>query len=138
MWNYIQPVEILFGEGRIKEIKDLAQKIGVNRGILVCSNYFIRTKMAEQIVAESEGKLVAVFGEIAPNPDVTEVDKCADVIRANNIDFVVMIGGGSVMDCAKAAATIALTNDSIRKYHGTGLQLPTTLVSISWATQLLF
>ncbi len=126
MWNYIQPVEILFGEGRIKEIKDLAQKMGVNRGILVCSNYFIRTKMAEQIVAESEGKLVAVFGEIAPNPDVTEVDKCADVIRANNIDFVVMIGGGSVMDCAKAAATIALTNDSIRKYHGTGLQLPTT------------
>ena len=55
---------------------------------------------------------------------MTEVDACADVIRSKNIGFVVALGGGSSMDCAKAAASIALTEDSIRKYHGTGVAMP--------------
>lgn len=70
---------------------------------------------------ESEGMLVASFGDVSPNPDVTEVDACAEIIRQNDIGFVVALGGGSPMDCAKAAASVALTQDSIRKYHGTGL-----------------
>lgn len=75
-------------------------------------------------MSDSKGMLVASFGDISPNPDVTEVDACADIIRKNNIEFVVVVGGGSPMDCAKAAASVALTNDSIRKYHGTGVSLP--------------
>jgi alcohol dehydrogenase len=75
-------------------------------------------------VEESQGALVTAFGELSPNPDVTEVDACADVIRKEGIDFVVALGGGSSMDCAKAAASIALTEDSIRKYHGTGEAMP--------------
>ena len=50
--------------------------------------------------------------------------KLAEIIRQNNIGFVVALGGGSPMDCAKAAASVALTQDSIRKYHGTGVALP--------------
>lgn len=57
-------------------------------------------------------------------PDVVEVDACAEVIRQKNIGFVVALGGGSPMDCAKAAASVALTPDSIRKYHGTGVAMP--------------
>mgnify|MGYP000013602551 CR=1 FL=1 len=68
--------------------------------------------------------LVASFGDVSPNPDVTEVDACAEIIRQNDIGFVVALGGGSPMDCAKAAASVALTQDSIRKYHGTGVALP--------------
>lgn len=72
---------------------------------------------------ESDGMLVQMFGDLSPNPDVTEVDACADVIRKNDVGFVVALGGGSSMDCAKAAASIALTDDSIRKYHGTGIPM---------------
>ncbi len=123
MWNYIQPVEILFGEGRVSEIKDVAIKLGGNRGILVCTKFFIKSGFAKQVMDDSDGLLVAVFGDISPNPSVDEVDNCANVIRANNIDFVVVIGGGSAMDAAKAAATIALEDASIRKYHGTGVSI---------------
>lgn len=87
-------------------------------------DHFFKSGLAEKIMSDSEGMLVASFGDISPNPDVTEVDACADIIRKNNIEFVVVVGGGSPMDCAKAAASVALTNDSIRKYHGTGVSLP--------------
>lgn len=123
-WDYMQPVKIYFGKGRVREIKKIAQELGVKRGLLVASPFFFRSGLAEKIMQESAGMLTASFGDISPNPDVTEVDECAEVIRKNNIGFVVALGGGSPMDCAKAAASVALTGDSIRKYHGTGISLP--------------
>ncbi len=123
-WDYIQPVEIHFGKGRVNEIKNIASSLGCKKGILVASPFFFKSGLAKKIMEESDGMLVASYGDVSPNPDVTEVDACADIIRQNNIEFVVVIGGGSPMDCAKAAASVSLTKDSIRKYHGTGISLP--------------
>lgn len=124
IWEYEQPVKIRFGKGRISEIKDIAKTIEKSNGLLVADPFFFTNGLVEKIVKESEGTIIASFGDLSPNPDVTEVDACADIIREKNIDFVVALGGGSSMDCAKAAASIALTNDSIRKYHGTGEVMP--------------
>lgn len=123
-WDYIQPVKIHFGKGRCAEIKDLAKKLGAENGLLVADPFFFKNGLAEKIMKDSEGALTASFGNLSPNPDVTEVDACAEVIRSRNVGFVVALGGGSSMDCAKAAASVALTEDSIRKYHGTGVPMP--------------
>lgn len=123
-WDYLQPVKIYFGKGRVQEIKKIAQELGCARGLLVAGPFFFKSGLAEKIMKESEGMLVASFGDVSPNPDVTEVDACAEIIRQNDIGFVVALGGGSPMDCGKAAASVALTQDSIRKYHGTGVALP--------------
>lgn len=124
VWDYMQPVKIYFGKGRVREIKKIARELGCERGLLVAGPFFFRSGLAEKIMQESAGMLTASFGDVSPNPDVTEVDECAEIIRKNNIGFVVALGGGSPMDCAKAAASVALTEDSIRKYHGTGISLP--------------
>lgn len=123
-WDYIQPVKIKFGKGRILEVKGIAKELGCERGLLVADPFFFTNGLAEKIMKESEGAIVAAFGELSANPDVTEVDACASMIRKKNIGFVVALGGGSSMDCAKAAASIAMTEDSIRKYHGTGVPMP--------------
>ena len=119
-----QPVKIRFGKGRVSEVKDLAKEMGIKNGLLVADPFFFTNGLAERIVKESEGAIIASFGDLSPNPDVTEVDACAAIIREKEIGFVVALGGGSSMDCAKAAASIALTDDSIRKYHGTGVAMP--------------
>lgn len=123
-WNYLQPVNIKFGNGRVKEIKELAKKLGCKKGLLVSDPFFLDSGLAKAIVDDSKGVILNVFADVSPNPDVKEVDSCAKVIKEKNIDFVVALGGGSAMDCAKAAATIALTEDSIKKYHGTGEAIP--------------
>lgn len=124
IWEYFQPVTIKFGNGISSKIKDSAEQLGGTRGLLVTDPFFLTSGLAEKIVSESEGVLSGIFGEVSPNPDVCEVDQCASVIRENNYDFVVALGGGSALDCAKAAASICLTADSIRKYHGTSLTMP--------------
>ena len=123
-WDYLQPVKIHFGKGRVKEIKEIVRELGCERGLLVAGPFFFKSGLAEKVIKESEGMIVASFGDVSPNPDVAEVDACAEVIRQKNIGFVVALGGGSPMDCAKAAASVALTPDSIRKYHGTGVAMP--------------
>lgn len=123
-WEYLQPVVIRFGNGIRKELKAVAESLGCRDGLLVSDPFFVTNGLAEQIVSESDGVLTGIFGEVSPNPDVTEVDACAEVIRKNGHGFVVALGGGSALDCAKAAGSICLTEDSIRRYHGTGEAMP--------------
>ena len=124
LWEYTQPVTIRFGEGVVKELGPVVTGLGCHRGLLVSSPFFMRSGIAQQIVDLSNGALVSIYSGVSPNPEVSEVDACAARIRESDIDFLVALGGGSTLDCAKAAGTVCFTNDSIRKYHGTGVALP--------------
>lgn len=123
-WNYEQPVNIRFGNGKLKELSELAETLQVHRGILITGPHFVKNGVADRIIEESNGKLIAVYSGISPNPDVTEVDACVQIIREQNIDYIVALGGGSTIDCAKAASVVSLTKESVRKYHGTKVILP--------------
>lgn len=123
-WDYIQPVNIKFGEGMLSKLRDITEGMGLKKGILVCDPFFAGNGLADRLMKENEGLLVRMYSEISPNPDVKEVDACADVMRETEAEFTVALGGGSALDCAKAASTICFTEDSIRKYHGTGDILP--------------
>lgn len=123
-WLYTQPVTILFGEGEIKQLSSVAEKMKVKKGMLVSTPFFIRNGFAEQLKKESNGTIDTIFSDVSPNPDVKEVDACASILREKKLDFVIALGGGSVLDLAKAAATLCLTTDSVTKYHGTGVAVP--------------
>lgn len=124
LWEYLQPVTIRFGEGVVKDLTQAAADLGCSRGLLVSDPFFMTSGLAQQIVDASKGSLVSIYSEVSPNPEVTEVDACAEQIRKEKIDFLVALGGGSALDCAKAAGSICFTEDSIRKYHGTGEAMP--------------
>lgn len=123
-WEYLQPVTIRFGNGLIHTLPEAAAGIGGKKGILVTDPFFVQSGKAAEIMAESKGMISAVFSGISPNPDVTEVDACAAAVREAGADFIVALGGGSSMDCAKAASVTCLTGESIVKYHGTGVPVP--------------
>lgn len=123
-WNYEQPVSIVFGAGRIKDLTELINDTGGSKGILITTEPFKSNGISDDIIAETNGLIIEKFTDVSPNPDVKEVDMCASIIREKGIDFVVALGGGSVIDCAKAAASVATTEDSIRMYHGKGTKLP--------------
>ena len=123
-WDYLQPVKNSFRQRQSKRNQRNSQRAWLRKRPSGGRTVFFKSGLAEKVIKESEGMIVASFGDVSPNPDVVEVDACAEVIRQKNIGFVVALGGGSPMDCAKAAASVALTSDSIRKYHGTGVAMP--------------
>lgn len=123
-WQYTQPVTILFGEGKISQLTEISDKLQGSKGLLISTPFFVRSGLAEKIKADSQGKITEIFSGVSPNPDVTEVDACAKLIRESGIDFVIALGGGSVLDHAKASASVCLTDKSIREFHGTGVPMP--------------
>ena len=56
-WDYLQPVKIRFGKGRVSEVKDLAKEMGIKNGLLVADPFFFTNGLAERIVKESEGAI---------------------------------------------------------------------------------
>lgn len=124
VWKYFQPVVLYFGNDQLNELSEIIKEKGYQRGLLITTGHFIKNKKAQEMISAKQNHLIEVFTGFSPNPDVTEVDACAEVLRKNQIDFVVAMGGGSVIDGAKAAASCALQTESVTRYHGTGIPLP--------------
>lgn len=121
-FEYIQPVKIKFGTAQIKQLPELLKQYQ-GTGILICSSFFYKNGDASKILNNNQ-QLTHIFYDISQNPDTSEVDACTQIIKDNNLKFVVAMGGGSVIDLAKVACTLATTNESVTRYHGTGVPLP--------------
>ena len=123
-WEYVQPVRIIFGNGQIKKLTSEIAKLNGSNGLLVTTAGFVRRGMAARILQLSDGTIKQVYSAVSPNPTVEECDNCASILRDNQCDFVVALGGGSVIDCAKAAATFGLTSSAATDFLGTGKTIP--------------
>lgn len=123
-WEYVQPVRIIFGNGQIKQLTSEIAKLNGTNGLLVTTAGFVRRGMAARVQQLSGGSIKLVYSAVSPNPTVEECDNCASILRDNHCDFVVALGGGSVMDCAKAAATFGLTSCAATDFLGTGKAIP--------------
>ena len=123
-WEYLQPVKIIFGNGAIYRLAEEITKLNCCNGLLITSESFEKRGFAEHIKEISNDSINLSYCHVSANPTVTECDKCADILRQNHCDFVVAMGGGSVMDCAKAATTFCMTNNQSTDYLGTGKAIP--------------
>lgn len=119
-WEFSLPVKIVFGVGKRKNIFEYIEEIGGTKGVLVCGKSFVKNGMADEFLKNAKGRIAAVFSDIRPNPTTDNVNSCVDLIRSEGADFAVALGGGSPMDCCKAACAIAKGNDKIEAYHSGG------------------
>lgn len=119
-WEFMLPVKLVFGNGKRKDLEKYINEIGGTRGILVCAKSFAKNGTADEFVKMSGGLIKGVFSDVRPNPTTDNVDSCVKLMRELDADFAVALGGGSPMDCCKAACAIAKGNDVIRSYHTGG------------------
>lgn len=119
-WEFNLPVKIVFGNGKRAEIEKYIDETDGTRGVLVCSASVAKRGVANEFIKNSGGKIKEIFTDIRPNPTTDNVDSCAELMRSCNADFAVALGGGSPMDCCKAAAAIARGSGKIAEYHTGG------------------
>jgi len=122
MWTFMLPTEIRFGPGAAGDIPALARRFG-NRWVLVTDVGLARLPLFHEI--RTALNPAGVYTEVEPNPTVHNVDALAAVVRSKGADVLVAVGGGSAMDCAKAAACLVRGGaESIRCFHTGGVTLP--------------
>lgn len=74
------------------------------------------------------GKTVTDFGGILPNPTYEKVQEGARIVREQGIDFILAVGGGSVIDCCKIVSAQARTDEDIWDMMYEKHRLPTEFV----------
>ncbi|MEE4408540.1 MULTISPECIES: alcohol dehydrogenase [unclassified Serratia (in: enterobacteria)] len=108
MQNFIlhTPTKILFGQD---QIAGLAQQIPADARILITygGGSVKKNGVLDQVYAALAGRNVLEFSGIEPNPTYETLMKAVDVVRAENIDFLLAVGGGSVVDGTKFIAAAA-------------------------------
>lgn len=125
---YEYPTKVLFGKGAAKEHLGKALSAYGPHVMLAYGGGSIRRngihgEMMEILCAA--GKTVTEFCGIMPNPTYTKVQEGAALVRENKIDFILAVGGGSVIDCCKVIAAQAVLEEDIWDMELVQHRLPT-------------
>ena len=105
-FHYSIPTEIFFGKGQIKVLADEIKKYGT-RVLLAYGGGSIKKIGLYQEVVDILNENQIQFWELSgiePNPRIDSVREGIKIIKENNIDFILAVGGGSTIDCAKTIA----------------------------------
>lgn len=99
-YTYFNPTAVEFGEGKIESIVNYIDK---NQKILVVygGGSIKKNGVFEQVSKALEGFTWFEFSGVEPNPSVETLNKAVEFIKENKIDFVLAVGGGSVIDGSK-------------------------------------
>ena len=108
-FQYYNPVRIVFGEGQIKQLSEL---VPTDARVLITygGGSAQRTGTLDEVkeaLAASGTRTVFEFGGIEANPEFTTLLKAADMVNEHNIDFLLAVGGGSVIDGSKFVALVS-------------------------------
>ncbi len=121
MIGYRMPTRVHIEPGAIERLPEAARSLGLSSALLVVDQGVRRhtrwTETAERLLQET-GIRVAIYDEVEQNPRTSTVTRIAEQMRAEELDGVVGLGGGSVIDAAKAAAMLCDNEQRIEQYEG--------------------
>ena len=117
-FQFFMPTKVLFGAGQLQNLHN--EQMPGHKALIVTSNGQSTKKYGYLAATEKELDLAGVshilFDEVRPNPTKKNVMDGAAKAKAEGCDFVVALGGGSVMDCAKCIALMMVNPGDLWDY----------------------
>lgn len=113
---------VVFGAGTVARLGELTRELGGSRVLVVTDDGIERAGHVARVTESlaSAGLNSVVFKDVQPNPTTDDVDRGLSVAKVQQIDFLVAVGGGSSMDCAKGINFLLTNGGQIRDYWGIG------------------
>ena len=116
-FTYCTPTKLIFGKGAIKDLAGVVGQYGRNVLLTYGGGSIKKIGLYDEVYRLLDGFRIVELPGIEPNPKYDpSVVTGAKLCKENNIDVILSVGGGSVLDCSKAIAACA-------KYDGEGWDL---------------
>lgn len=127
---------VVFGGGCVERIGELTREYGGHRALLVTDPGVERAGHVERCLEPLRlaGVSVSVFRDVEPNPTTDDVARGLAAARQHEIDFLISVGGGSAMDCAKGINFLLTNGGRMQDYWGVGKATRTMLPMIAVPT----
>lgn len=105
-FEYFNPVKVIFGKGETSRLGTVSKDLGKNVCVVSYKNHDFLTALLARVseLLSKEGLNVISFYEIEDNPEVKTLEKGVNLCKQYNIDLLIGVGGGSVMDATKVLA----------------------------------
>ena len=117
-FSYFLPVNIQFGWNKVDSVADFVAPYGKKALIVTGRTSAKRSGLYDRVVAKLEAAHIdhVLFDQVDANPLTTTALEGAALAKSESCDVVIAIGGGSIMDCAKGIAFMAVNEGDINDY----------------------
>ena len=117
-FSYFLPVNIQFGWNKVDNVADFAAPYGKKALIVTGRTSAKKSGLYDRVVAKLDAAHIGhvLFNQVDANPLITTALDGAALAKSESCDMVIAIGGGSIMDCAKGIAFMAVNKGDINDY----------------------
>ena len=129
-FTYSYPVKVYFGEKAVKNLAAELEKVGPNVLLAYGGGSIKKNGVYEELlgILKDAEKTVTEFSGIMSNPTYAKVQEGAALAKEKNIDFILAVGGGSVIDCCKIISAQAKLDKDIWELEYTDQKQPTEFI----------
>ncbi|KPI90171.1 putative alcohol dehydrogenase [Leptomonas seymouri] len=94
---------LIKGPGSLSTLPKFLSGANLHRGLLVTDALIMKLGLVNGLISElkKNGAQFTIFQDVLPNPTLLMVEAANDLYKKNKCDYLIAVGGGSVMDCAK-------------------------------------
>lgn len=113
--------QLLEGKGSILKLPEFVKSKGINKVLVVTDKGLMGLHLLDPLFEKltEEGVDYVVYDEVQPNPTIPNIEAAREMYIKNECQGFIAFGGGSPMDCAKAAAArVVKPNQTVRKMRG--------------------
>ena len=94
--------DIYFESGAVDQLGSLVAALNIRIPLVVTDEGIVNAGLIDRLPLDGP----AIFGQVDPNPTQANVHQALAAFRGHRCDGIIAVGGGSPMDCAKAAALL--------------------------------
>lgn len=117
--NFISPRKVIIGFGASKKIGEAVEELKIKRPLVVTDEFLAKQNFFKEIIEVlSEHVSPVIFDGTTPDPTVRNVEDAFELLKREECDGVISIGGGSPTDVGKAVAVLATNGGRIQDYEG--------------------
>ncbi len=135
-FDFNSTIRVIFGENELARLGEFVKELGGRRMLLVTDRGLITSGHVEKALLNlaRENLTSFIFDQIEENPTTVHVEKGTAFAHEHAVDFIIALGGGSVMDCAKGINFLLTNGGKIEDYWGFGKATKPMLPSIGIPT----
>ncbi|KAA9026435.1 iron-containing alcohol dehydrogenase [Niallia endozanthoxylica] len=112
--------EVIFGNHSLKQVGESCLRLGANKVLIVTDTGVMNAGWMDKVIesCQEAGLSYVYFNDISTNPKEDQAERGAQVYLENECDALIGVGGGSVIDIAKAIAILATNGGKVSDYEG--------------------